>query len=85
MHAVDRPRRGLLAGIWAMLRGPRYDGEDEELDPKVPRVAVKCDLCAGHNDYACVTACPVGAAARVNPRDLIGQDGGLLGLRAGGG
>jgi CRP-like cAMP-binding protein/Fe-S-cluster-containing hydrogenase component 2 len=85
MHLVDKPKRGLLAGIWAMLRGPNYDASDEELDPKVPRIAVKCDLCAGHQDYACVTACPTGAAARVNPKDLIGQDGGLVGLRARGG
>jgi Fe-S-cluster-containing hydrogenase component 2 len=82
MHAVEKPKRGILSGIWAMLRGPRYDLAGEELDPKVPRLAVKCDLCAGYDDYACVTACPTGAAARVNPKDLIGQDGGLVGLRA---
>jgi len=30
-------------------------------------VAVKCNLCAGHEDYACVRNCPVGAAIRVDP------------------
>jgi CRP-like cAMP-binding protein/Fe-S-cluster-containing hydrogenase component 2 len=82
MHPVTAPKRGLLAGIWAMLRGPEYERVDDEPDPKVPRLAVKCDLCAGHGDYACVTACPTGAAARVNPKDLIGQDGGMVGLAA---
>jgi CRP-like cAMP-binding protein/Fe-S-cluster-containing hydrogenase component 2 len=31
------------------------------------RVAVKCDLCEGYDDYACVRACPVGAAMRIDP------------------
>jgi Fe-S-cluster-containing hydrogenase component 2 len=30
-------------------------------------VAVKCDLCEGYDDYACVRACPVGAAMRIDP------------------
>lgn len=33
------------------------------------RIAVKCNLCAGFDDYACVRGCPVGAAMRVNPVD----------------
>jgi Fe-S-cluster-containing hydrogenase component 2 len=31
------------------------------------RVAVKCNLCEGYDDYACVRACPVGAAMRIDP------------------
>lgn len=69
MHPVEKPRRSLLGGIWAML-GFGSDATPED-DPKVPRVATKCDLCADHDDYACVTACPVGAAARVDPLTLL--------------
>lgn len=69
MHAAEKPRRGLLAGIWAMLGfGSKSAPVD---DPKVPRVATKCDLCATYDDYACVTACPVGAAARVDPLRIL--------------
>ena len=38
---------------------------EEEQGPQ--RLAVKCNLCAGYDDYACVRGCPVGAAMRVNP------------------
>ncbi len=36
------------------------------------KVAIKCDLCAGYNDQACVQACPVGAAFRVRPGVFFG-------------
>jgi CRP-like cAMP-binding protein/Fe-S-cluster-containing hydrogenase component 2 len=81
MHPVDKPKRGLFGGIWAMLTGSRAaDARAEVHDPKTPRKAVKCDLCAGYDDYACVTACPVGAASRVKPADILGKDGGAIGL-----
>lgn len=42
-------------------------------------VAVKCDLCKGHDGPACVQACPTGALLRVEPeRDLV-DIGALLG------
>src|SRR5947209_7670205 len=37
------------------------------------KVAIKCDLCAGYNDQACVQACPVGAAFRVKPTKFFGS------------
>ncbi len=53
---------GTLSG-----RAPR-----EPAAPAYKRVAVKCDLCFGHDDRACVRACPVGAALRIaNPAGVI--------------
>ncbi|MDZ4201084.1 MAG: cyclic nucleotide-binding domain-containing protein [Gallionella sp.] len=38
------------------------------------KVAVKCDMCKGIlGGYACVRACPTGAAMRVNPEEFLGQ------------
>jgi CRP-like cAMP-binding protein len=66
----DQPERSL----WQMLLGiqpkslPVVDGS---------KVAVKCDMC---KDIAegpvCVRACPVGAALRVNPEELLSYAGG---------
>ncbi|MGB2832695.1 MAG: cyclic nucleotide-binding domain-containing protein [Methylotenera sp.] len=66
----DQPERSL----WQMLLG---------IQPKAPpvvdsaKVAVKCDMC---KDIAegpvCVRACPVGAALRVNPEQLLSYAGG---------
>jgi len=73
MHAVDRPKRGLFPSLLDFLAlGSARERALDSLDPKVQRVAVKCDLCAGHSDYACVTACPVGANFRVDPGRLVG-------------
>ena len=48
---------------------------DESTTDEFERVAVKCDLCAGYsNGPACVRACPVGAAARVDPMKLFTMD-----------
>ncbi len=44
----------------------RRSGRDIAVDA-LDLLAVKCDLCAGHEDYACVRNCPVGAAMRVDP------------------
>ncbi len=74
MHAVEQPKRGLFPSLFDFLaRGSARERALDALDPKVQRVAVKCDLCAGHSDYACVTACPVGANFRVDPGRLVGS------------
>ena len=36
------------------------------------KIAIKCDLCAGYNNQACVQACPVSAVVRVNPTAFFG-------------
>jgi Fe-S-cluster-containing hydrogenase component 2/CRP-like cAMP-binding protein len=73
MHAVVREKRGFFPSLFDFLvRGAVREQALDAIDPKVQRVAVKCDLCAGHKDYACVTACPVGANFRVDPGRLVG-------------
>lgn len=37
------------------------------------KLAIKCDLCAGYENQACVQACPVGAAVRVQPTAFFGS------------
>jgi Fe-S-cluster-containing hydrogenase component 2 len=37
------------------------------------KIAIKCDLCVGYRDQACVQACPVGAALRVQPAQFFGS------------
>jgi CRP-like cAMP-binding protein/ferredoxin len=46
------------------------------------KIAVKCDLCAGYNNQACVQACPVGAAFRVNPITFFGSTEDILSRRS---
>lgn len=68
MHAVEKPERGLWVSLLDFLAtGSLRERALEAVDPKAARVAVKCDLCAEYSDYACVTACPVGAAFRIDP------------------
>jgi CRP-like cAMP-binding protein/thioredoxin reductase/ferredoxin-like protein FixX len=69
----EQPERSL----WQMLLGiepkslPNVDG---------PKVAVKCDMCKDIVDGpVCVRACPVGAALRVNPEELLSYAGGASG------
>jgi Fe-S-cluster-containing hydrogenase component 2 len=52
------------------LRGGR-DRERalEAISPHCRAQGVKCDLCAGYDDYACVSACPVGAAYPRRPAE----------------
>ncbi|PKO50692.1 MAG: cyclic nucleotide-binding protein, partial [Betaproteobacteria bacterium HGW-Betaproteobacteria-20] len=66
----DQPERSL----WQMLLGiepkslPVVDGA---------KVAVKCDMCKDiSGGPMCVRACPVGAALRVNPEELLSYAGG---------
>ncbi len=37
------------------------------------KVAIKCDLCAGYDNQACVQACPTGAAFRAQPAQFFGS------------
>jgi Fe-S-cluster-containing dehydrogenase component/CRP-like cAMP-binding protein len=75
MHPAEPEPRGVWRRFLDYLRGPEDAALPGELDPGVPRKAVKCDLCADHDDYACVTACPVGAAFRADPDVFAGVRG----------
>jgi Fe-S-cluster-containing hydrogenase component 2/CRP-like cAMP-binding protein len=46
------------------------------------KIAIKCDLCAGYDNQACVQACPTGAAIRVNPITFFGSTEEILRRRA---
>jgi CRP-like cAMP-binding protein/Fe-S-cluster-containing hydrogenase component 2 len=46
------------------------------------KLAIKCDLCAGYDNQACVQACPTGAALRVNPVAFFGSTEEILRRRA---
>jgi len=82
MHPVDPPKHGFVFHLLDLLSGGAMQARAlRELDPRAPRIAVKCDLCAGYDDYACVTACPVGAAFRIDdPAAAFGQAGLVIGL-----
>src|SRR4051812_38570568 len=74
MHPVVPEKAGFFPSLFDFLVGAGKRAQKEAhdaLDPKVQRIAVKCDLCAGHHDYACVTACPVAAAFRVDPGRVV--------------
>lgn len=69
----DQPERSL----WQMLLG---------IQPKAlpvvggAKVAVKCDMCKDIDEGpVCVRACPVGAALRVNPEELLSYASGASG------
>ncbi|HET9956137.1 MAG TPA: cyclic nucleotide-binding domain-containing protein [Polyangiaceae bacterium] len=73
MHAAQTPKPSLWASLLDFLAGSTREESVRVASPDEPRVAVKCDLCAGHADYACVSACPTAAAFRVNPDRVLGE------------
>jgi Fe-S-cluster-containing hydrogenase component 2 len=81
-HIEDRYKSSnFFVDLFDFLRGgDKRQQAIDTLSPEKARVAVKCDLCAGYNDYACVTACPVGAAFRVDPVQAFKRDDFLIGL-----
>jgi CRP-like cAMP-binding protein/Fe-S-cluster-containing hydrogenase component 2 len=42
------------------------------------KIAIKCDLCAGYTNQACIQACPVSAVVRVNPLGFFGSPEDIL-------
>ncbi len=42
------------------------------------KLAIKCDLCAGYENQACIQACPTGAAFRTHPTQFFGSTEDIL-------
>ena len=74
MHELAEQKEGFLSKLFRRSEQP---SAEEQLKQ---RIAVKCDLCAGYDYYACVHACPVGAAMRVDPVEVFGRSDLLIGL-----
>jgi CRP-like cAMP-binding protein/Fe-S-cluster-containing hydrogenase component 2 len=71
-----------------MLQGPAAPGPLnihqplDGYDEMRKKLAIKCDLCAGYDNQACVQACPTGAAIRVQPATFFGSTEDILRRRA---
>jgi CRP-like cAMP-binding protein/Fe-S-cluster-containing hydrogenase component 2 len=74
MHELAGQKEGFVSKLFH--RAEESSAEDQLKQ----RLAVKCDLCAGYDYYACVHACPVGAAMRVDPVEVFGRSDLLIGL-----
>ncbi len=85
---VHQGKRKALPVRLPMAQTPPQPGPLEEtetadaLTELRKKIAIKCDLCAGYNNQACVQACPVGAAFRVNPITFFGSTEDILSRRA---
>lgn len=67
----------------AATPGPLDVGRSRDaLSEMRKKIAIKCDLCAGYNNQACVQACPTGAAIRINPATFFGSTEEILRRRA---
>ncbi len=75
MHELTERSEGFLSKLFR-----RREPEPPPEEQLTQRLAVKCDLCAGYDYYACVHACPVGAAMRVDPVEVFGRGDVLIGL-----
>lgn len=75
MHELtEQQESGFLSKLFHRAEEPSVEDQLKQ------RLAVKCDLCAGYDYYACVHACPVGAAMRVDPVEVFGRTDLLIGL-----
>ncbi|MCA1750064.1 MAG: cyclic nucleotide-binding domain-containing protein, partial [Parasphingopyxis sp.] len=76
MEKVPPKKPSLLSWIFFGLGPgpgePDHDWIDKRVSSETPKVAVKCDMCAGiRGGPACVRACPTGAAIRVAPEEFL--------------
>jgi Fe-S-cluster-containing hydrogenase component 2 len=81
MHPVEAESKNTWDKLQEFFFGRRrhldlYDESHKDMAKK----AVKCDLCADYRDYACVSACPTGAAFRADVSAALGREAGLIGL-----
>jgi Fe-S-cluster-containing hydrogenase component 2 len=63
----------VLGRMFAPKRAPAAEAAEKKDEGKKPKaLAVKCDLCAGRGDMACIYNCPCGAIERIDPSVLLG-------------
>ena len=74
-------RRTLPMAQAAAEPGPLQPALNDPLETMRKKIAIKCDLCAGYGNQACVQACPTGAAIRINPVTFFGSTEDILGQR----
>lgn len=70
---------GLAARLKAHADSARGDKRRLELVQIYPEVAVKCDLCRGFSEPACVVACPAESIFRLDPSEEIQEVRALFG------
>nr|BBH89824.1 hypothetical protein KTC_45750 [Thermosporothrix sp. COM3] len=79
----ERGRRTLPVLQQRVAPGPFDVQKPRDLSEEMrKKVAVKCDLCAGYENQACIQACPTGAAIRVNPVTFFGSTEDILSRKA---
>jgi CRP-like cAMP-binding protein/Fe-S-cluster-containing hydrogenase component 2 len=69
----ERGRRMLPMTPASALRPHDPHAPHDGLAEMRKKIAIKCDLCAGYDNQACVQACPMGAAMRVQPTAFFGS------------
>jgi CRP-like cAMP-binding protein/Fe-S-cluster-containing hydrogenase component 2 len=75
--------RGRKTLPMALAPGPLQSEQPHDaLGEMRKKLAIKCDLCAGYDNQACVQACPTGAAIRINPTTFFGSTEEILRRRA---
>ncbi|GHO85449.1 cyclic nucleotide-binding domain-containing protein [Dictyobacter formicarum] len=78
----ERGRKMLPMAQTPAEPGPLQPFANNGLENLRKKIAIKCDLCAGYNNQACVQACPTGAAIRVNPVTFFGSTEDILSRKA---
>ena len=72
MPAAERAKLGASPGL-AQAANPT-----DAVEEMRKKIAIKCDLCAGYDNQACVQACPTGAALRIQPAQFFGSTENIL-------
>jgi CRP-like cAMP-binding protein/Fe-S-cluster-containing hydrogenase component 2 len=73
-QGVGKERGRKTLPVRAAAPGPLQAGQARDAYGEMrKKLAIKCDLCAGYDNQACVQACPTGAAIRVQPAAFFGS------------
>ncbi len=71
-----------MASQGAINRAPTVQRSLDAYGEMRKKIAIKCDLCSGYDNQACVQACPTGAAVRIQPATFFGSTEEILRKRA---